>query len=202
MAKMKCKNFIVKGFSLIEMLVVISIIGILCSIALLYYGNLKKSADLAWTKAEMTEIVKIMKTAKSSDGYYHQFIYSMGYRPKGSVFASVGTDAPATICCSQYPDPGTSPCSKNHKSGFLYYNCGNSPLEVATDNIEICGGTGYSNTCDKKSSSLSALSTSDFTHCSVSPTNWCDCNQFTVGAITRDDIELTINQIGTLCVQN
>ena len=196
---MKSKKLMVKGFSLIEMLVVISIIGILCSIALLYYGNLQDSSDITWAKAEMAEVIKVMKTAKSNDGYYHQFIYSMGYRPKGTVFASVGTDAPAAICCNQYPDPGTSPCSKNHKSGFLYYNCGNSPSEISTDNFEICKSTGYSNTCDLKSG-LSALKTSDFTTCSVS--TWCDCNQFTVGAMTRVGYELTINHIGTLCSEN
>ena len=199
---MKVKKTIKQGFSFIEAVVVLSILGILCYIALMYYGRLKDSSVSTWAKAEMGEVIKIMRTAKSYDGYYHQFIYSMGYRPKGKVLASVGTAASSsTICCNKYPNPGASPCSKNYRSGFLYFNCKSSASEIATDNVEICNSAGYSNTCLIESG-LNPLQTSNFSYCSISPTSWCNCNAFIVGAITHFDKELTIDHTGTLCLED
>ncbi len=187
-----------KGFSLIELLVSVSIIGLLGSIAIISYGSFHKKTASSWTKSEIAEVVKVMNMAKNSDGYYHQYIYAIGYRPKGKVYASVGTDASSTVnCCSRYPDPGSSPCKKNFKSGFLYYNCDSSSLGVSTDNIEICNDTNYGDSCDLESG-LSALTTANFTAC-IPMAGWCDCNNFSIGAITHFGKQLTINQKGELC---
>lgn len=190
-----------KGISLIELLVTIASVGIMTLVGFRFYTEQKKSTYTAWAKVEMSEISKVMKTAKSYDGYYHQFIYAMGYQPKGKIYASVGTDAGTSICCDKYPDPGTDPCKKAERSGFLYYSCGNSATEIATDNIEICDSAGYSNSCQKETG-LSPLQTSDFATCPISPADWCNCDQFTVGAITHLDKELTIDHVGTLCLEN
>ena len=198
---MKSKKFMNKGFSLIELLVTATIIGSLSLIGIKSYKERKEIIYISWAKAEMTDISQVMRTAKSYDGYFHQFIYTMGYQPKGKVYASVGTDASATtICCNKYPAPGASPCRKNNRGGFTYYNCENVDPHTATDNIEICDSKAYSNSCDKESV-LKALKTSDFSTCTPNPTAWCDCSHFTIGAKTYSDKILSINQLGTLCLE-
>lgn len=197
---MKSKKLISRGFSLTELLVTLASIGVLSVIGMRYYKDRQQGSHVTWAKAEVTKISQLMKAAKSYDGYYHQFIYTMGYEPKGKVFASAGTDAAASVCCNKYPDPGTKPCRKGYKGGFLYYNCGNSATQLATDNIEICDSAGYSHSCDKMSG-LSVLKTSDFSTCPISPASWCDCNQFTAGAITSFDKEMTLNHVGKLCLE-
>ena len=191
-----------KGFSLVELLVTVAIIGVLLSFGMGIYNDIRKKTRITWAKAEMSQVIHFMKLAKINDGYYHQYIYSAGYRPKGSVYASVGTAASdSIICCDKYPNPGVSSCVKNSKSGFQYYNCDGSDLGKATDNIEICNDSAYGSSCEIISG-LSALKTSDFANCPPSPTGWCNCFQFTVGAISSfqsKSIELSLDHFGKLC---
>ena len=186
------------AFSLLELLVTMTIVIILILMGMRFYNTQKQSSYMSWAKAEMIDISKIMKAAKGYDGYYHQFIYAMGYQPKGKIYASVGTAAsPTSICCSQYPDPGTTPCKKNGQSGYLYYNCKSGIPHTATDNIKICD---FSNACETVD--LVPLATSRFSTCRPSLASWCDCEEFTVGAITFLGKELSINQMGELCEEN
>ena len=60
------------------------------------------------------------------------------------------------FACNKYPNPGTIPCRKHSRSGFIYYNCGNTSLDKATDNLEICEASSYSKNCEKKAG-LAAL---------------------------------------------
>ena len=194
------------AFSLLELLVTMTIVIILILMGMRFYNTQKQSSYMSWAKAEMIDISKIMKAAKGYDGYYHQFIYAMGYQPKGKIYASVGTAAsPTSICCSQYPDPGADPCCRKDPLtdacvGYLYYNCKAGGIHTATDNTEICGFSGAS--CVRASPRLLPLATSRFSTCRPNPTSWCDCEHFTVGAITFLGQELSINQLGELCEKN
>ena len=204
MVKQKSGIMTNKAFSLLELLVTAFIIAVLGLIGWKFYTEQLQSSYVSWAKAEMIDILKLAKVAKDYDGFYHQYIYAIGYRPKGKIFASVGTAAdPSSICCSDYPNPGTNPCEKNWRSGFLYYNCDASTLHTATDNIEICDDSGYSYSCDKDTdgdgNDLKALQTSDFSTCTPSPATWCDCDNFTVGAIIFFGKKLTLNDQQTLC---
>ena len=191
-----------KGFSLIELLVAVVIIAILLLVGLRFYNEQKRSTYVTWTKTEMTDIFQLMQAVKSYDGHYHQFIYAMGYRPKGKVMGSVGTAAdPNTVCCDQYPELGADPCTKNWKSGYIYYNCKSDSLSKATDNIEICDDSAYDQECMKEDG-LSVLQTSDFSTCSPAPAAWCSCNQFTVGGLTALGKELTLSEQRVFCEED
>jgi len=112
-----------KGFSFIELLVVLAILPVLTLMSVKLYNDQKKQAYRTSARSSMTDLMTLMKTAKENDGYYHQFIYQMGYRPKGVLMANLGlkTDNSAP-CGSSNPLPslGASNCSKE-KAGSMTY---------------------------------------------------------------------------------
>jgi prepilin-type N-terminal cleavage/methylation domain-containing protein len=59
-----------RGFTLIELLVVIAIIGILSSIAMIYYGNVRKQARDVRVKQEFRQLEAALKTYQSYYGVY------------------------------------------------------------------------------------------------------------------------------------
>ena len=187
----------------------------------------------------MIEVLKYAKMAKTSDGGYHQFLYQMGYTPKGKINSIVGTQADNTApCCNKYPPLGDATCTKTIGSaqsytissgqtcgeGFIcktgcrfgqcdssscncegeigavesysYYNCKNDSLNTATTNKLICEA--YFK-CDTDSLPVSF---SSFNNCPPSPSAWCDCNNFMVGAKSNFfEREITLNHNNQLCIK-
>ena len=107
-----------KGFSFIELLVVVAIIAVLALIGMKYFGDQKEGAYRTAAQKNMIDLMSLMKVAQKNDGYYHQFIYQMGYRPKGSLIANIGVKADNSAPCdpSSYPALGTAECSKELSS--------------------------------------------------------------------------------------
>lgn len=195
-----------RAVSLVELLVTIAIVGTLSVIGMRIYKNHRNQSHISWTKAEMMDIMKLAKTTKEMDGFYHQYIYAMGYRPKGKLFATVGTLGSKTvICCNKYPDPGSDPCERAWRSGFLYYNCKDTLPHTARDNIEICDAPGYGFHCNKDpdgdGEELKALSGGhSFPHCHPAHFPYCNCNRFSVGGLTSFGKELVLDaNEGMLC---
>lgn len=103
-----------KGFSIIELLIVVAIIPILALISFKFIGDQQKKNYRTVAQSSMNELMSLMKVAQKNDGGYHQFIYQMGYRPKGILIANIGVKAGNTAPCggsSDYPALGGS-CSK------------------------------------------------------------------------------------------
>ena len=196
-----------KAFSLIELLIVVVIIGVLVLIGVQSYNKQRENSYISWARAEMIEIMKLANMAKSYDGAYHQFIYAMGYRPKGKVFASVGTTASDSVsCCDDiYPRLGSSPCAIRYGgiarqafySSYTYYNCKSDALNKATDNIEICKA---SSGCELQSNELKSLDKmGDFDLCR-SP--GCNCNKLRIGSQSPFfSKQLTLNDEGVECMK-
>lgn len=80
------------GFSLIELLTVISIIGILSAIAVPSYLKYKKKPYETWLKLELIEVARLLKITRIQDEGYYKNLWILGYRPK-KLLGNVGFPA-------------------------------------------------------------------------------------------------------------
>ena len=103
-----------KGFSFIELIIIIAIISVLALISMKYFGDQKERAYKTTAQKDMVDLMSLLRVAQKNDGYYHQFIYQMGYRPKGPLIANIGVKADNSAPCgsSSYPALGDAKCSK------------------------------------------------------------------------------------------
>lgn len=127
-----------------------------------------------------------MKITKDIDGHYHQFLYKMGYRPKGEIYALAGILASSSsLCCNQYPLLGSDPCRIGSRSGFSNYNCKNSFPSTALTNIQICESPNYDLICRKDPEDLIIqFNQRPGGPPSCFPNPSCDCDTFHLGADT------------------
>ena len=119
-----------KAFSLIELLVIVIIMVILVTVGARFYNDSKKKNYITTAQTELVGVLQYANLTKQVDRWYHQFIYQMGYTPKGILTVIVGTGASNSVpCCSNYPALGTTPCQKSGGSANSYNigkdeNCG------------------------------------------------------------------------------
>jgi len=148
-----------KGFSFLELLVVVAIIPILALIGLKYFGDQRKQSYQNATKNSMTELMSLMHMARENDGHYHQFIYQMGYKPKGSLIANLGVKASNSAPCdsSKYPALKTDPCSKlksSNVSEFTILKTQRCPYGTNNKSGNFEGGVCMDSTCECESGTL------------------------------------------------
>ncbi|MBU3071021.1 pilin [Aestuariicella sp. G3-2] len=116
-----------KGFTLIELMIVVAIIGILAAVALPAYQDYT-------IRAKMSEVIGLAAAAKTSVSEYY---VTMGFMPTGAGTAGVNENAAQSTYVSQiaYNDQATN-------VGRITYTIAN--LSPATGNLAF-QGTGSAN---------------------------------------------------------
>ncbi|MCY4320862.1 MAG: prepilin-type N-terminal cleavage/methylation domain-containing protein, partial [Bdellovibrionaceae bacterium] len=110
-----------KAFSLIELLVTVGIISILVTFGAKFYNENIEKNYITTAKAELVNVLQYANFANTTDKGYHQFLYQVGYTPKGILTSIVGTGASRSApCCNAYPALGTSPCQKGQGLTISY----------------------------------------------------------------------------------
>ncbi len=86
-----------KGFSLIELMIVVVIIGILSTVAVPQYQNFQKKARQGEAKANLGGIYTTMKTFQAEWNQYYGDFNALGYDMAGTLSYNIGfgTNAPA-----------------------------------------------------------------------------------------------------------
>jgi len=89
------------GFSLVELMVVVAIIGILASLAIPSIGKYMAKARQSEAKTQLSSLYTAEKAFFAEYSAYHSQFGPLGYSPEGKLryvvgFAAVGTPADAT----------------------------------------------------------------------------------------------------------
>jgi prepilin-type N-terminal cleavage/methylation domain-containing protein len=96
-----------KGFTLIEIIVVIVIIGILAAIAIISYGNWQKSVVTATLKSDLNGVASAMENARTFGNAYPSSIPATFTASNGVTLSGGSTDGGITYCVTainpQYP---------------------------------------------------------------------------------------------------
>ncbi|NCN26494.1 prepilin-type N-terminal cleavage/methylation domain-containing protein [bacterium] len=86
-----------KGFTLIELMVVVAIIGILASVAVPQFRRFQGKAKQANAKAELTGIYMTEQTFFTEYNTYHSNLADMGYVPDGFLLNQCPTAATVAV---------------------------------------------------------------------------------------------------------
>lgn len=79
-----------KGFSLVELMVVVAIIGILAAIAVPQMTKFQAKARQSEAKTQLTSLYTAMKAFHTEYAAYHAHFGAIGYTPEGKIRYNVG----------------------------------------------------------------------------------------------------------------
>lgn len=101
-----------KGFSLVELMVVVSIIGILAAIAIPNFQRFTSRAKQAEAKANLSALYTAMRAYHAEFSLYRANFSRNGYAPTGNVRYNHGFSA----------ENGTAPQPGEPNAGAVYFN--------------------------------------------------------------------------------
>ncbi len=147
MKKMNKRN---AGFSLVELMVVVAIIGVLATIAVPNYMKFQAKAKQSNAKSELTGIYTAEKTFFTEYTTYHSNLPYIGYVPEGVSINTTnncpqatpaGTAAPQRIYTTGFRASGTLTAAVGAMANNTPFTCGNTNMNLVTRYDSNVGGT-------------------------------------------------------------
>lgn len=123
-----------KGFSLIELMIVVAIIGILASVAVPNYQRFTRKAKQAEAKGLLSSYYTSAKAAMAEEGFHMGDFVSVAYQPEGELTYTVNVAVQSTnqytkrtfdISCDSTND-GTGDCDDGSGAFVVWTNAGNT----------------------------------------------------------------------------
>lgn len=121
------------GFSMVEMMVVVGIIGILVAISVPVYLNHQKQAKIVSVKSDLSNVANELQTAKGLGNVYSSS-HSAVLSPGVSVEVKLRCDDPAASTCHEMM--GDKPCVQGyhieHAADIWHYDMETRTMDKGT----------------------------------------------------------------------
>jgi len=149
-----------KGFSLVELMIVVAIIGILAAIAIPNYQKFQERAKQSEAKGHLAGIFTAEQSYFAEYNYFNTNFDAVGFSPSGSMGYQVGFAATFSPPAANPAPKGTATCittcatattvaAGNCAAGYLNWTCNNNngvlgtlPALAATTQTTFIVGAG------------------------------------------------------------